>query len=116
MFQEPTPATAANITQGTVVLRVTGRLDAITSPEFEKTCLESITSECRRMVLDFEGVEYVSSIGLRAILMVGKKIQAGKGELGLSALRHNVKKTMEIACFCALFPVYESTEAALRPR
>jgi len=99
-----------------VVLCVAGRLDAITSPEFEKTCLKSINSESRRMVLDFEGVEYISSAGLRAILLAGKKIHAGGGVLGFSGLRDTVKSTMEMAGFCALFPVYESTDAALEPR
>ncbi|MGD0779085.1 MAG: STAS domain-containing protein, partial [Candidatus Solibacter sp.] len=55
-----------------VVLRVAGRLDAITSPEFEKTCLQCINPDNRRIVLDFEGVEYISSAGLRAILLAGK--------------------------------------------
>jgi anti-anti-sigma factor len=99
-----------------VVLHVAGRLDAITSPEFEKTCLQNITSESRRMVLDFAGVEYISSAGLRAILLAGKKIHAGGGVMGFSGLRDTVKSTMEMAGFCTLFPVYDSTEAALEPR
>ena len=62
---------------GAIVLCVAGRLDSITSPEFEKTCLANITPESRRMVLDFEGVVYISSAGLRAILVAGKKMHAG---------------------------------------
>ena len=99
-----------------LVLRVAGRLDAITSPEFEKMCLQHIDSETRRVVLDFEGVDYLSSAGLRAILLTGKKVQAGGGVLGFSSVRGIVKNTLEMAGFCKLFPVYESTEAALEPR
>jgi anti-anti-sigma factor len=99
-----------------VVLRVAGRLDAITSPEFEKTYQQCINSESRRMVVDFEGVEYVSSAGLRAILLAAKMVHAGGGVLGLSGLRGTVKDTLEMAGFCALFPVYDSMEAALEPR
>jgi anti-anti-sigma factor len=98
-----------------VVLRVAGRLDAITSPEFEKTCQQCINSESRRMVVDFEGVDYISSAGLRAILLAAKAVHAG-GVLGLSGLRGAVKDTLEMAGFCALFPVYDSVEAALEPR
>ncbi len=96
-----------------VVLRVAGRLDALTSPEFEKTCQQHINSETRRMVLDFEGVEYISSAGLRAILLAGKTLHAGGGVLRLSGLHGTVKDTLEMAGFCALFPVFASTEAAL---
>jgi len=98
------------------VLHVAGRLDAITAPEFEKTCLQYLTPESRRMVLDFEGVEYISSAALRVILMAGKKLYASGGVLGLSTLHGIVKNTLEMAGFCTLFPVYESTEAALEPR
>jgi anti-anti-sigma factor len=99
-----------------VVLRVAGRLDAITSPEFENTCQQSVKPETRRMVVDFEGVEYISSAGLRAILLAGKAVRAGGGVLGLSGLRGTVKNTLEMAGFAALFPVYDSIEAALEPR
>ena len=99
-----------------VVLRVAGRLDAITSAEFEKTCLQCISPASRRMVLDFEGVDYVSSAGLRAILMAGKKVQAGGGTFGLTGLRNAVKATLEMAGFCTLFPVFDSMEAALESR
>ena len=99
-----------------VVLRVVGRLDAITSPEFEKTCLQCISPASRRLVLDLEGAGYVSSAGLRAILMAAKKVQAGGGMFGLTGLRDTVKGTLEMAGFCTLFPVYDSMEAALDAR
>ena len=99
-----------------VVFRVAGRLDAITSPEFEKTCQQYINSESRRMVVDFEGVEYISSAGLRAILLIGKTVKAGGGVLEFSSLRGAVKDTLEMVGFCTLFPVYASAEAALEPR
>ena len=99
-----------------VVLRVTGRLDTITSPEFEKACQQCISPESRRMVVDFEGVEYISSAGLRAILLAGKTVVAGGGVLGFCGLRGTVKDTLEMVGFCTLFPVYASLEAALEPR
>jgi anti-anti-sigma factor len=99
-----------------VVLRVAGRLDAMTSAEFEKTCQPYINSESRRMVVDFEGVEYISSAGLRAILLIGKAVKAGGGVLEFSGLRGTVKNTLEMVGFCSLFPIYDSLEAALEPR
>ena len=101
---------------GAVGLRVAGRLDAITSAEFEKMCQQCINPESRRMVVDFEGVEYISSAGLRAILLIGKAVKAGGGVLGFSGLRGTVKDTLEMVGFCTLFPVYDSLEAALEPR
>ena len=99
-----------------VLIRVAGRLDAITSPEFEKTCRQCINPDSRRMVVDLEGVDYISSCGLRAIILVAKTVQAGGAVFGLSSLRGTVKDTLEMAGFSALFPVYDSVEAALEPR
>ena len=99
-----------------VVLRINGRLDAITAPEFESTCQQCINPQTRKVVLDFEGVEYISSAGLRAILLIGKTVKAGGGVLGFSGLRGAVKDTLEMVGFCTLFPVYDSMEAALEPR
>jgi len=98
---------------GVLVLSVTGRLDAITSPEFEKTCQECIKTDSRKVVVDFENVEYISSAGLRAILLIGKTVQAGGGVLGFCGLRGTVKDVLEMAGFSALFPVYDSVEASL---
>jgi anti-anti-sigma factor len=98
-----------------VALRIAGRLDAVASPGFQKTWRQCISPESRRVVMDFEGVAYISSAGLRAIFEVGKAVQAGGGVLRLSGLHGTVKNTLEIAGFCALFPVYDSIEAALEP-
>jgi anti-anti-sigma factor len=98
-----------------VTLRIVGRLDAVTSPEFQKTCQQCISLESRRVVMDFEGVAYISSAGLRAIFEAGKRVRAGGGVLRLSGLHGTVKNTLEIAGFCNLFPVYDSIEAALEP-
>ncbi len=100
----------------TLVLRVDGRVDAITSPEFEKTCQQCINSETRRVVVDLESVGYISSAGLRAILLAAKMVQGGGGVLRLSGVRGTVKDTLEMAGFLSLFPVYDSVEAALEPR
>jgi anti-anti-sigma factor len=98
-----------------LVLRVAGRLDGVTSPEFQKACQQYLSPESRRVVMDLEGVQYVSSAGLRGIFVVAKAVQAGGGVLGLSGLHGTVKETLKIAGFLALFPVYDSIEAALEP-
>jgi anti-anti-sigma factor len=98
-----------------LVLSVAGRLDGVTSPEFQRMCQQYIGSESRRVVMDFGGVEYVSSAGIRVIFEAGKRVRASGGELRLSGLHGTVKNTLEIAGICALFPIYDSIEAALEP-
>ena len=60
-----------------VTLQVEGRVDTNTSPELQKAILESFQSAAK-LTLDLEKVVYVSSAGLRALLL-GQKTAASKG-------------------------------------
>ena len=58
----------------TTKIEVVGRLDTITAPALEKTINESIANT-ENLILDFGGVEYISSAGLRVLLGAQKKMQ-----------------------------------------
>jgi len=107
-----TPTFAA----GSLCLHVTGRLDALTSRDFETKCLESVAANPPRVVLNFEGVNYVSSAGVHAIVAVGKTVQKCGGVLALCGLKGTVQTVLEVSGLYSTFPVYESAEAALESR
>ena len=58
----------------TTTIEVEGRLDTITAPALEKAITESIAN-IESLVLDFGGIEYISSAGLRVLLGAQKKMQ-----------------------------------------
>lgn len=60
-----------------IILQVDGRVDTNTSPELQKVILESFQS-ARKLTLDLEKVVYISSAGLRALLL-GQKTASSKG-------------------------------------
>ena len=60
-----------------VTLQVDGRVDTNTSPELQKAILEAFQS-AKKLTLDLEKVVYVSSAGLRALLL-GQKTDSSKG-------------------------------------
>lgn len=95
------------------VIRVTGRMDAVAAPEFERTCSRSIETGVRRIIIDLADLEYISSPGLRSILAAGERIREGGGVLALCAPHGIVKSVLDLTGFCTLFPVYESAETAL---
>lgn len=96
-----------------VVMRPVGRLDSASSPEFEAQVLETLQSGTLRVVLDMSALEYVSSAGLRVILLAGKRLKAGGGRLALAGLRDNVREVFEMSGFLTLFPVLLTVDAAL---
>jgi anti-sigma B factor antagonist len=55
-------------------LEIVGRLDTTTAPALDKTIQENI-SEIKSLTLDFKGLEYISSAGLRVLLSAQKKMQ-----------------------------------------
>jgi anti-anti-sigma factor len=95
------------------IVRVSGRLDAISAPDFEKSCLEWVQQGESTFVVDLEGLEYMSSAGLRSILLVGKRLKSVGGSLCFSSLRPNVAHVFSISNFVSMFPVHDSLEKAL---
>ena len=96
-----------------LVVKVDGRMDAFSAPEFEKFCQEWIQQGESTLVADLEGLEYMSSAGLRSILVVGKKLKSVGGTLSFSSLTPNVAHVFSISNFGSLFQVYDSLDKAL---
>jgi anti-sigma B factor antagonist/stage II sporulation protein AA (anti-sigma F factor antagonist) len=98
---------------GVEIIRITGQLDSATSPELERLVLERLEGECQRMVFDLADMDYVSSAGLRVILLAGKKLRTRKGQLVLAGLREAVRDVFEMSGFLALFTVTRNVQEAL---
>ena len=96
------------------IVRPAGRLDSATSGAFERAAGEVFDAGCRLMVLDFSQIEYVSSAGLRATLILGKRMRAiAGGKLVLCSLAPQVREIFEISGFVAIFSICLSLDAAL---
>jgi anti-anti-sigma factor len=97
-----------------IIVFVKGRMDAVSSPEFEKTMADHIASGASRFVVDCSALEYISSAGLRSLLTTAKTLRACHGELVFAALRDAVREVFEIGGFVTIFSVYDSIDAALK--
>ena len=74
-----------------IVLDIVGRLDTTTAPALEKTILEN-TVDCKNLILDFNGLEYISSAGLRVLLSAQKRMQ----QMGSMKVIHVCENVMEV--------------------
>ena len=59
-----------------VIVKISGRMDAVTAPEFEKILSAWIDESEKYFVVDLSSLEYISSAGLRSILIIAKKLKA----------------------------------------
>jgi anti-anti-sigma factor len=95
------------------VLALTGRLDTVTAPDFDRQWEENVGAEDLKVVLDMAGLEYVSSAGLRSLLMAGKKMKRAGGKLAVAGLKGMVAEVFTISGFDKLLPLYADTDAAV---
>ena len=95
-----------------LVLSPTGRIDNDTSPSFQARLLAALTPGAAVLV-DFSEIEYVSSAGLRALMMGSKQSKAANGRLAVSALGPVVKEIFEISRFSLVVQVFDTTADAL---
>jgi len=97
-----------------VVAAVKGRVDTVTAPEFEKKISEIMDGENMPLVLDCSELEYISSAGLRSILVISKALKPRGLAVSFSGLRGNVKDVFNISGFGSIFKLFETTEGALK--
>ena len=86
---------------GNTVIEIVGRLDTTTAPSLEKTLNEDL-GETKNLVLDFKGLEYISSAGLRVILAAQKKMQQ-IGSMKVVNVCESVMEVFEITGFADIF-------------
>ncbi|KIX14162.1 STAS domain-containing protein [Dethiosulfatarculus sandiegensis] len=96
-----------------LIVSLTGRFDAQSAGEVESSLNSSMEKGEVNILVDMQGVEYISSAGLRVLLATAKKISAQKGKLVLCALRPYVQEVFEVAGFNTIFQITQNTESAM---
>jgi len=94
-------------------ISVKGRMDAVSAPDFESKLGYWMDNGEINFIVDLSELDYISSAGLRSILMIAKKLKARDGKILLSALQDTVKEVFEISGFSSIIPIYDSVESAL---
>jgi anti-anti-sigma factor len=101
------------IKEGVVVMAPVGRIDATTTSDFEKASLEMVRAGTNILVLDFSNLQYISSAGLRSVLLLGKTLQDRGGALRLANIGGMVAQAFELSGFTTLFSTYDSLASAM---
>ncbi len=98
---------------GVAIGRIEGRLDLQGAAILEAYAQQRFSAGELRLVLDLAGVDYISSAGLRSLLVVAKKVQAAKGCLVLCALTPTVLNVMTLSGFHQLLKICATQPEAL---
>jgi anti-anti-sigma factor len=100
----------------TLVLRPAGRIDHANADAFQ-TRLMPVLAQCAagkdRLVFDFSDVDYISSAGLRVLMLAAKQAKAQGGIIVITGLRPLVAEIFDISRFTMVFTIKPSLREAL---
>ena len=99
---------------GVVLHRLKGRLDNNATSKAEGAILGSFAGPSQRVILDMRDVAYVSSAGLRVVLMAAKRAKVSEGRLALFGLPAAVQEVFDISGFSKVLSIGAEEEDARR--
>lgn len=98
---------------GIAFAMVEGRLDAATSPEFDRWYVaRPATPPTPRLVLDFSRLDYISSAGLRSLLAAAKKARSTGGVIEICGASDLIAEVLGVSGFLTIFTVYKDERDA----
>lgn len=95
------------------ILILEGKLDTQTAPDAEKALAELINEGIFKILVNFEKLDYVSSVGLRVLLATAKRLKSSQGEIRLCAFNEVVRDVFEISGFSKIFKITANETEAL---
>lgn len=88
----------------TLTVKITGDLNVKTSPQLEEELTNSLGG-VKELILDFAGVEYISSAGLRALLALEKTMRRQSGSMKMRKVNPAVKEIIRLAGFLQVMTI-----------
>ena len=79
-----------------VHVMITGSLDTETAPQFDEFVAQSISAGVKLAVLNMNGLEYVSSAGIRSVFKLAKRVKANGGKIAAVNRQPQIEKVFDI--------------------
>lgn len=80
-----------------LVLALEGRLDTVTAPELEEALKDALEG-VEELILDFEKLDYISSAGLR-VLLVAQKTMSQQGSMKIRNVNEIIREVFDVTGF-----------------
>ena len=96
-----------------IVVRLSGRLDSSAAPGAEERLSAVLSGASPRVAIDMSALTYVSSAGLRVLLVEAKKVQQQQGKLALGGLAENVRAVFAATGFDSIITIESDAAAAI---
>lgn len=97
----------------TILVAATGRIDLSNADAFRDALAASLAKAKSTLILDLSGVEYISSAGLRALMIVFKGAKAENKNFGMAALQPLLVEIFTISRFNQVFALFGTVRGAV---
>lgn len=99
----------------TLILTPKGRIDHASAEAFS-TALTGYLDNCRSgekpLILDFSEIEYVSSIGLRALMLAARQVKTQGGKIAIAAPTPVVQEVFDVCRFNLVIDIFDRVDSA----
>jgi anti-sigma B factor antagonist len=102
-----------SLSSNVTILSVSGRVDSGNAKDFEKAIVPEVGQADGGIIIDGASLEYISSAGLRVILMAAKSAQQSDTNFAVSALNDEIVELFSITGFDSIISIEATIEAAL---
>ena len=96
-----------------LVLLPIARLDSSNARSFENVIIGHVENGENEIVVDFSRMVFISSSGMRVLLITAKKLHARKGKLVLCSMQDSIREIFSISGFDQIIPIRKSRKGAL---
>lgn len=99
-------------TRDVMLIPIHGRVDAVTAPQLSHQVRAQIDAGARFVLLDLSAVTFLSSSGLRSLLLIRKELMTLGGELRLAGLQPQVHEVFALTGFTQVFSIHPTIDDA----
>ncbi len=96
-----------------LIAKVEGRIDGANAREFEDALNGAIAEDDSKVLLDFGALSYISSAGLRVILLIARLLQKRNAAFALYSLSDPIREVFEISGFDKIISIHDSQAEAV---
>ena len=99
--------------KGTLVIRATGQLDSDSNQYFFDCVKDEIEAGNNQIVINFDGLGYISSVGLGALVRASSRAAKAGGTIHLARIENQVLDVLRLVNFDKIFHIYATEREAV---
>ena len=96
-----------------IIAQVRGRVDGTNAAEFQDELIPVTDGSSQSVILDIGELSYISSAGLRVILLIARSLRAKESTFTICSPTESIREIFEISGFSQIIPIHNSQAEAV---